>query len=80
LFDGEFEVAQARVVGGKHLKLVLKTPDQSRMIDGIAFFVDNPESWLGCRRLRLAYKLDVNEFRDHRTVQLRIEYMETCGR
>ncbi len=79
LFDGEFEVVQARVVGEKHLKLVLRTPDGLRMIDGIAFFVDNPASWLGHNRLRLAYKLDVNEFRDNRTVQLRIEYMETCG-
>jgi single-stranded-DNA-specific exonuclease len=78
MFDGEFEVVQTRIVGEKHLKLVLRTPDQMRMIDGIAFFVDDPESWLGQRRLRLAYRLDVNEFRDNRTVQLRIEYMETC--
>ena len=80
LFDGEFEVVQARILAEKHLKLVLRTPDQMRMIDGIAFFVDNPESWLGQPRLRLAYRLDVNEFRDHRSVQLRIEYMETCGK
>ncbi len=79
MFDGEFEVVQARIVGEKHLKLVLKTPDQKRVIDGIAFFVEDPESWLGCRRVKLAYKLDVNEFRDNRTVQLRIEYMEVCG-
>ena len=79
MFDGEFEVVQARIVGEKHLKLVLKTPDQKRMIDGIAFFVEDPESWLGCRRIKLAYKLDVNEFRDNRTVQMRIEYMEVCG-
>ncbi len=76
VFDGEFEVVQARVVGEKHLKLVLKTADKKRMIDGIAFFVDDPESWLGCQRIKLAYKLDVNEFRDNRTVQMRIEYME----
>ena len=76
-FDGEFEVVQTRIVGEKHLKLVLRTPDQKRMIDGIAFFVDDPESWLGCKRLKLAYKLDVNEFRDNRTVQMRIEYMES---
>ncbi|MBS1211679.1 MAG: recJ, partial [Proteobacteria bacterium] len=78
LFDGEFEVIQSRVVGERHLKLVLKTPDGRRMIDGIAFFVDEPHTWLGCQRLRTAYRLDVNEFRDNRTVQIRIEYMETC--
>lgn len=76
LFDGEFEVIQSRVVGSRHLKLVLRTPDQARMIDAIAFFVDDPESWLGCSRLKAAYRLDVNDFRDNRSVQLRIEYME----
>ncbi len=80
LFDGEFEVVQARIVGEKHLKLVLKSADQRRMIDGIAFFVEAPENWLGFRRLRLAYRLDVNEFRDNRSVQLRIEYMESCDK
>ena len=79
LFDGDFEVVQSRVVGARHLKLVLKTPDQARMVDAIAFFVDRPENWLGYRRLKAAYRLDVNEFRDNRSVQLRIEYMETCG-
>ena len=79
MFDGEFEVVQSRVVGNRHLKLVLKTPDQARVVDAIAFFVDEPESWLGCRRLKAAYRLDVNEFRDNRSLQLRIEYMETCG-
>ena len=54
LFDGEFEVVQARVVGEKHLKLVLRTPDQMRVIDAIVFFVDNPESWLGQTRLDLS--------------------------
>ncbi|QSA95684.1 single-stranded-DNA-specific exonuclease RecJ [Methylococcus sp. EFPC2] len=79
LFDGEFDVVQARVIGEKHLKLVLQTPDRQRSIDGIAFFVEHPENWLGCRRLKAAYRLDVNEFRDQRSVQLRIEYMESCG-
>lgn len=76
MFDGEFDVVQCRIVGERHLKLVLRTLDGSRMIDGIAFFVDDPELWLGCQRLKVAYRLDVNEFRDSRTVQMRIEYME----
>lgn len=77
LFDGKFEVVQTRVVGEKHLKLVLKTPDQSRLIDAIAFFVEDPAAWLGCRQLLAAFRLDVNEFRNNRSVQLRIEYMES---
>jgi single-stranded-DNA-specific exonuclease len=79
LFDGEFDVIQCRVVGEKHLKLVLQVPEGGRMVDGIAFFVEQPYAWLGCQRLRLAYRLDVNDFRDNRTVQMRIEYMEHCA-
>lgn len=77
LFDGEFEVAGSRVVGERHLKLVLKAPRSDRLLDGIVFGVDDPTDWLSCRKLRAAYRLDVNEFRDTRSVQLRIEYMES---
>jgi single-stranded-DNA-specific exonuclease len=77
LFDGEFDVQQCRIVGERHLKWVLQTPAEGRMVDAICFFVEQPERWLGCRRLRLAYRLDVNEYRDNRSLQLRIEYMES---
>ncbi|BBA36482.1 ssDNA-specific exonuclease RecJ [Methylocaldum marinum] len=76
LFDGEFEVTQSRIVGDRHLKLVLKIPNSEKFIDGIAFFVDEPSDWLACRHLRAVYRLDINEFRDARNVQLRMEYME----
>ncbi|MGX2039046.1 single-stranded-DNA-specific exonuclease RecJ [Methylocaldum sp. MU1018] len=77
LFDGEFDVAQSRIVSDRHLKLLLRIPNSDRLIDGIAFFVDEPADWLACRRLRAVYRLDINEFRDARSVQLRMEYMES---
>lgn len=77
LFDGEFEVAQRRIVGEKHLKLMLRPVGGSREIDAIAFGLADPSAWLDCRQLRAAYRLDVNEFRDIRSAQLRIEYMES---
>jgi single-stranded-DNA-specific exonuclease len=77
MFDGEFEVAQSRIVGEKHLKLVLRPSRSGRDIDAIAFGVGEPAGWLDCRTLRAAYRLDVNEFRESRSVQLRIEYMES---
>jgi single-stranded-DNA-specific exonuclease len=80
LFDGEFDVAGSRVVGERHLKLVLRAPGSDRFLDGIVFGVDEPGPWLACRKLRTAYRLDVNEFRDVRNVQLRIEYMESVDR
>jgi single-stranded-DNA-specific exonuclease len=76
VFDGIFEVLQSRIVGHRHLKLVLRKPGCDSMIDAIAFFVDQPERWLGLRQIRAAYKLDVNEFRGNRSVQLMLQYLE----
>jgi single-stranded-DNA-specific exonuclease len=77
LFDGEFEVADRRILKDRHLKLKLRPARSDLLLDAIAFGVENPAEWLSCRRLRAAYRLDVNEFREARSVQLRIEYMET---
>lgn len=77
VFDGEFEVAGSRIVGERHLKLVLKPKYGDLLLDAIAFGVEAPEAWLAARRVRAAYRLDVNEYRDTRKLQLRIEYMES---
>ncbi|TQV78687.1 single-stranded-DNA-specific exonuclease RecJ [Exilibacterium tricleocarpae] len=80
LFDGEFYLQQQRLVGEKHLKLVVSLlPEDQLLIDAIAFNVDldvwpNP----AVQRARLAYRLDVNEFRGRRSVQLIVEYLEPC--
>ncbi|MDD2767559.1 MAG: single-stranded-DNA-specific exonuclease RecJ [Methylococcus sp.] len=76
LFDGEFEVLNMRIVGAKHLRLSLQVPGTARQVEGIAFFVADPPEWLGCWRLRAAYRLEVNEFRGASSLQLGIEYME----
>lgn len=76
LFEGVFEALKVRIVGERHLKLLLRLDAEERTVDAIAFFVDDPESWLGCRKLRIAYRLDVNEFRGTRGVQLRVEHLE----
>jgi single-stranded-DNA-specific exonuclease len=77
LFDGQFKVTGSRIVGDKHLKLMLRPAGSTLPIDAIAFGLDNPGEWLGCQEIRAAFRLDVNEFRDNRTLQLRIEYMES---
>lgn len=76
VFDGVFDVVQSRIVGQRHLKLVLRMPSTGLLIDAIAFYVDHPEQWLGLRSCRIAYKLDINEFRGNRNVQLILQYME----
>lgn len=76
VFDGVFDVIQSRIVGQRHLKLVLRMPSAGLLIDAIAFYVDHPEQWLGLRSCRIAYKLDINEFKGNRNVQLILQYME----
>lgn len=76
VFDGVFDVIQARIVGQRHLKLVLRLPSGQLVLDAIAFFIDQPEQWLGLRQIKAAYKLDINEFRGVRNVQLILQYLE----
>jgi len=78
VFDGQFDVVHARVVGEKHVKFVLRLPGSRSMIDAIAFYVERPDSWLGSRRINAAYRLAVNEFRNVRGAQLVIEAMDRC--
>jgi single-stranded-DNA-specific exonuclease len=78
LFDGEFVIVQQRLVGEKHLKLVLADPrSPTQPIDAIAFHVDT-RHWPdpGIERVRIAYRLDINEWRGQQSVQLIVEYLE----
>ncbi|WP_408646014.1 single-stranded-DNA-specific exonuclease RecJ [Zobellella maritima] len=76
LFDGEFRLVQQRLVGEKHLKLVL-SPDQGKtLVDAIAFNVDL-SVWpnAAIQKAVLAYRLDVNEWRGKRQLQLLVEQL-----
>jgi single-stranded-DNA-specific exonuclease len=55
---------------------VLRKPGGDLVIDAIAFYVDQPENWLGLRQIHAAYRLDINEFRGNRSVQLMVQYLE----
>ncbi|WOT05737.1 single-stranded-DNA-specific exonuclease RecJ [Shewanella youngdeokensis] len=74
LFDGHFRIIQQRIVGEKHLKLVLETECGRVMLDAIAFNVDL-KTWPDAtiQHAEVVYKLDVNEFRGNHTLQLMIE-------
>lgn len=76
MFDGVFDVIQCRIVGQQHLKFVLRPAFSSQLLDAIAFFAEHAEGWLGCRKIRAVYKLDINEFRNQRSLQLQLEYAE----
>jgi len=71
VFDGEFEIIDQRILGGKHLKLRLLNGDE--LIDAIAF---NHSRLIEERMKRMAYRIDVNEYRGLEKVQLIIEAVD----
>ena len=77
LFDGEFDLLSQRIVGERHLKLSLAAPGLPDPIEAIAFSVD-VDRWPdnAVRRVRLAYRLDVNEYRGRQSLQLVVEQLE----
>ena len=76
VFEGVFDVIQSRIVGKQHLKLVLRQPFGDLLIDAIAFFVEQPENWLGIRQIKSVYKLDINEYQGVRNIQFILQYIE----
>lgn len=75
LFDGEFRLIDQRLVGAKHLKMVLEKDNKT--FDAIAFNVDL-KCWPNyrCNSVHIAYRLDVNEYRGRKSVQLIVEYLD----
>jgi single-stranded-DNA-specific exonuclease len=76
VFEHTFEIIQQRIVGEKHLKLVLKH-QSGRLVDAIAFGIDVKE-WpdTEAKFVKLAYQLDINEFRGKFTLQLIVRELE----
>lgn len=75
LFDGIFTVLEQRLVGERHLKMVLSKEGQTWQ--AIAFNVDLTQ-WPNhrCEAIQIAYRIDINEYRNKRTVQLIVEHLE----
>ncbi|MBB1434791.1 single-stranded-DNA-specific exonuclease RecJ [Pseudoalteromonas sp. SG41-1] len=76
VFEHTFELVQQRIVGEKHLKLVLKHRS-GRLVDAIAFGIDVRE-WpdTEARLVKLAYQLDINEFRGKFSLQLIVRELQ----
>lgn len=81
VFDGEFYLLQQKLVGEKHLKMTLAVDQQGQqLIDAIAFNVDL-QQWpnVSAKKVRLAYKLDINEFRGNINLQLLVDHLELAA-
>lgn len=72
VFDNQFEVINWKVVGDKHLKMQLRLNQADKAVDAIAFNTladDLPST----ERIHVAYRMNVNEFRNNRSLQLIVD-------
>jgi single-stranded-DNA-specific exonuclease len=72
LFDGTFNVLETRIVGGSHLKMIVRSTRGGEELDAIAFRrlpEDLPQSGI----VRLLYRLGVNRWRGNASCQLMVE-------
>jgi single-stranded-DNA-specific exonuclease len=75
VFEGVFDIVNQRLVGDSHLKMVVSPAGRRAVaLDAIAFRVDT-EVWpnLKVRQVKMVYRLDINEFRGNRNLQLVVE-------
>jgi single-stranded-DNA-specific exonuclease len=74
LFDNEFLVVQQKWLGEQHLKLVLMLPDGQQTYEAIWFFAAaHPCSFDLRHKIHVAYKLQVNQFRNQTKLQLQVQ-------
>jgi single-stranded-DNA-specific exonuclease len=75
LFDGVFTLIDQRIVGKNHLKMTLSVGKV--YIDAIAFNIDL-QLWPNkdLSEVKMAYKLDINEFRGQQSLQLIVSALE----
>lgn len=79
MFDGKFRILQQKLLRERHLKVMIEPLSGGPLIDGIAFNIDTtlwPDSSI--TEVQLAYKLDINEFRGNRNLQLLIQHLWPC--
>jgi single-stranded-DNA-specific exonuclease len=74
LFDGTFDISDVRIAADRHLKLRVRAAD-GLPIDAIGFNLAEQRGAVR-ERMHLAYRLDVNDYRGLRAVQLVVEHLQ----
>ena len=79
VFDGEFKLLNQKMLADRHLKLMLQGPG-GKLVDAIWFNADN-KAWpnVNIQRVRIAYQLDINEYREQQNLQLIVRHMEAVS-
>lgn len=77
LFDATFNVLSQKIVGQLHVKMQLQCQQSGQCYDAIAFrAIDEGQTLATLNKIQAAFRLDVNEFRGQRNLQLIIEYFK----
>ncbi len=80
VFDGLFGVQTTRIVGDRHLKLGLRADTRAETIDAIAFgYIGGVAEDAALRagsRIRVAYRIEVNEWNGNAKVQLNCQHLQ----
>ncbi len=77
VFENRLEIIDCRLLKERHLKLRVRHPGDTRLLDAIAFNQPELPELGGDAALRVAYRLDVNEYRGRRSEQLVVEHMQS---
>ena len=76
VFENTFHIVDQRLVGNNHLKLLLEI-DEVTTVNAILFNTDT-DAWpnYDCTKAKFAFKLDINEYRGRKQVQLIVSHIE----
>ena len=78
LFYGQaFEVLESRIVGGKHLKLLLRQGNATTEAIGFGMAERHP---LDNNTIDLVYTPEINHWQGHKRIQLKIADLEEAGK
>jgi single-stranded-DNA-specific exonuclease len=78
-FDGEFDVVESKILGGKHVKLFVRAHPKARPVEALVFgyLAEEGRQPPGeGERLRLVYRLDINHYLGTERAQLLVEHLE----
>ena len=77
MFDNEFEIVDWKVVGDKHLKMQLKLEQGDKVVDAIAFNTA-ADDLPAADSVQIAYRMNVNDFRNNRSLQLIVDCLSAA--
>lgn len=81
VFDDEFDVLDRKVLADRHLKLRVRIKGSNKVFDALAFY--QSESYKDvdmAEGVRIAYRLDINDYNGLCKPQLLVEHLECRGR